>query len=80
MGLLYVRGKLTNSSTPAYTGLTNLPGTESSLQESLATVLMHTLLSVDKKRKCWEIGPLSALSDKFHSKDVLSPDTLWVCL
>lgn len=67
MGLLYVRGKLTNSSTPAYTGLTNLPGTES----STATVLMHTLLSVDKKRKCWEIGPLSVLSDKFHSKDVL---------
>lgn len=35
---------------------------------------MHTLLSVDKKRKCWEIGPLSVLSDKFHSKDVLK---LW---
>lgn len=76
VGLLYVRGKLTNSSTPANTGLTNLPGTESSLQESLATVLMHTLLSVDKKRKCWEIGPLSALSNNFHDKD----DTLWVCL
>lgn len=75
VGLLYVRGKLTNSSTQANRGLTSLPWTEWSLQESLilAMVLRYTLFSVDMKRKCWGICPLFALSNEFHSKAVLKP-------